>query len=181
MPRKANKLTDKERLFCHEYLKDGNAGEAARRAGYSKNNLHHIAWETMQRPHVRDYLNTLQQKQAHKLNITAERILSEYARIAFSDMKQFLNPGNEIKDVSELDEDKTAAVESIQSDIRHDGGDSQGYTEKVKLKLHNKLEALNALAKNLGLFEANNRQIADGFTAFLKEIGSAGQGLPIKE
>jgi len=38
-------------------------------------------------------------------------------------------------------------------DIRHDGGKSKGYTEKVKLKCYNKLNALNDLGKHLGIFE----------------------------
>jgi len=90
---------------------------------------------------------------AKKCDITAERVVNELAKIGFADLKDYLDKGNEIADLTKLDRRFTAAVESIQSDIRHDSGKSDGYTEKVKIKLHSKLQALDQLGRHLGLFE----------------------------
>jgi phage terminase small subunit len=88
---------------------------------------------------------------AKKTDITAERVIKEMAKIGFSNIQEFIESGNDIKDISELEPAIAAAVESVQADIRHDNGKSKGYTEKVKIKLHSKLGALNSLAEILKL------------------------------
>ena len=77
--------------------------------------------------------------------------IKEMAKIGFSNIQDFIESGNEIRDLSELNPSIAAAVESIQSDIRHDSGKSEGHVEKVKIKLHSKLGALNSLAEILKL------------------------------
>ena len=84
---------------------------------------------------------------------------------------------NEIKDISELPDDVTAAIESIQSDIRHDSGESEGFTEKVKLKCHSKTGALRDLGKHFGIFEKDNKQKNELLSTVLDRIngGTAGK------
>jgi len=90
---------------------------------------------------------------AKKCDVTAERVVAELAKVGFSNIKDFIESDNNIKDMSALPRDLTAAVESVQTDIRHDSGKSDGYTEKVKFKLYSKLGALDQLGRHLGLFE----------------------------
>lgn len=100
---------------------------------------------------VRLRLAYLRAQLAKKQDITAEKVIKEMAKIGFSNIQDFIESGNEIRDLSELNPSIAAAVESIQSDIRHDSGKSEGYIEKVKIKLHSKLGALNSLAEILKL------------------------------
>ena len=88
---------------------------------------------------------------AKKTDITAERVIAEMAKIGFSNIQDFTGQGNAITDISKLDPSIAAAVESVQSDIRYDNGKGEGYIEKVKIKLHSKLGALNSLAEILKL------------------------------
>ena len=88
---------------------------------------------------------------AKKFDISAERVVAELAKVGFSNIQDFIKEGNNIVDLTQIDRKLVAAVESVQSDIRHDSGDSEGYTEKVKIKLHSKLGALNSLAEILKL------------------------------
>lgn len=110
---------------------------------------------------VQEYIKSKQAKIAEKLEITAEKVIAEFAKIGFSNIQDFIDSGAEIKDLATIDRNKAAAVESIQVDIRHDGGESEGYTEKVKFKLHSKVNALENLGKHLGIFERDNKQKTD--------------------
>ena len=153
MAKKKNKRTDKQEQFCIEYLVDLNATQAAIRAGYSKKTAQRIGSENLSKPLIQERLQELRKTMQFNTGITVERVIAEYGKIAFANIKNCLTIGNEILDISQLPDDIAAAVDSIQCDIRHDGGDSEGYTEKVKIKLHSKLNALDSLSKHLGIFE----------------------------
>lgn len=49
-------LTDKQRLFCDEYLIDLNATQAAIRAGYSEKTARKIGSENLSKPDIRAYI-----------------------------------------------------------------------------------------------------------------------------
>jgi phage terminase small subunit len=142
-------MTNKQRKFVSEYIKDCNATQAAIRAGY----VPKMASKLVAKSCIMDAIR----KKLAKFDVNAEKVIAEFAKIAFSNVGDFIEEGNEIKDLSKLSRDKLATVESIQSDIRHDGGDSQGYTEKVKLKFHSKVSALENLGKHLGIYAADNK------------------------
>ena len=69
------KLTEKQKRFCHEYLKDSNATQAAIRAGYSERTAKEGGYENLTKPHVADYLKSLQKE------LNAETIFSVNDRI----------------------------------------------------------------------------------------------------
>jgi len=165
---KKKKLTPKQEKFCNEYLIDLNATQAAIRSGYSKKTANRIGPENLSKPVIAVHIADLREKLQEATGITPESVIREIAKVGFSNIKAFLEEGNSITDISELPDDVAAAVESIQSDIRHDGGDSEGYTEKVKLKLHSKLSALNDLGKHLGIFEKDNSQKKESLADFLR-------------
>lgn len=54
----AKKLTAKERAFVERYLVDGNATQAAIRAGYSAKTAAAIASENLRKPHIADAIET---------------------------------------------------------------------------------------------------------------------------
>ena len=75
MGKDKDKLTNKQRLFCKEYLVDLNASAAARRAGYSEKTAHRSGQENMQKCAVREYLQKLMTKREEKVEITADYVL----------------------------------------------------------------------------------------------------------
>lgn len=87
-----------------------------------------------------------------KTTVSPEDVLNELKKIGFSNIQSFISGDNEICDISQLPPEVAAAVELIQSDIRHDSEDSEGYTEKVKIKLCSKLSALEKIGNTLGMF-----------------------------
>lgn len=51
------KLTDKQELFCIEYVKDLNATQAAIRAGYSEDSARFIGHENLTKPYIRQHID----------------------------------------------------------------------------------------------------------------------------
>jgi len=167
--------------FCQEYIVDNNATQAAIRAKYSKKGANVKGSQLLTIIDIASRVAYLQGKVAEKSGVTAKMIVEELAKVGFANIQDYIGEGNEIVDLSGIKREVAAAVESIQVDIRHDSGDSEGYIEKVKLKCHSKLSALTDLGKHLGIFERDNRQKTDGLVDLIKEICSGGSGLPVKQ
>ncbi len=86
------------------------------------------------------------------LNITPERVLQEYARIAFADIRCIFDDNGTLVPLHELDDDTAAAVASVEVQTI---GDKEGVmkTDTHKVKMYDKLNALGVLAKRLKLYE----------------------------
>ena len=168
----------RQEAFCRAYTQNINQTGSARIAKYSEVGITGTASKLMNSPYIKGRLAYLQGELVEKSGVNSERVIAEVAKIAFCNVQSFLDEGNEIRDISQLPPDVAAAVESIQVDIRHDGGDSKGYTEKVKFKLHSKLTALNDLCKHLGLFGEDNGQKGDK-TVVIMDFGQLNDSRPI--
>lgn len=162
-------LKPRQEDFAHEYLIDLNARQAAIRAGYSEKSAHVIGHENLNKPNIAAHIQKLRAKRAKRYEITAENVLKEYAKIAFSNMDDYIDTQSHdlpVIDMKGLSRDELAVVSEITVDTRYEfegkGGDREcvGTIDKVKFKLHDKQKALEALSKNLGLFEKDNRQTA---------------------
>jgi phage terminase small subunit len=55
-----NKLTDKQKRFCEEYVKDWNATRAAIAAGYSEKTAAVTGYENLKKPYIADYIEEIQ-------------------------------------------------------------------------------------------------------------------------
>ncbi len=156
---KERKLTRLQDRFCKEYVIDLNGARAYREVYKCSDKAAESGASRMLRiAKVKARIRELRKGLEKKTGISAERVINEYAKVAFANVKSILSKDNEIKDISQLPDEIAAAVESIQSDIRHDSGDSEGYTEKVKVKFYSKLIALGDLGRHLGIFEKDNEQ-----------------------
>ncbi len=84
---------------------------------------------------------------AEKAEVEIERVLAELARIGFSDVRQFFNEGGQLRPIQDLEDDVARAVSSIEVVVKPGG------IETVhKVKMWDKLGALEKLAKHLGMF-----------------------------
>lgn len=145
---KVKKLTLKEQRFCDEYLIDGNASRAAIAAGYSAKAAKEIGSRLLTRANVKQYVTEKQGELREKLEITQERVLSELAKVAFANMGDFSvwdKNNMSLKNSGELTKDQTAAVAEVANT-----------KFGAKLKLHDKVSALEKLAKHLGLIDQNS-------------------------
>lgn len=151
---KNKRLTDKQKMFCQEYLIDLNGTQAAIRAGYSQKTAGQIAEQNLKKLEIQTFIQELKKIRAEKLEITTDMVLAELAKIGFSDIGEFFNDGYSIKPISEL-KDKSKVIQSIQVE---DTQGEFGSSRTVKFKLHDKLSALEKIAKHIGFFEVDNKQ-----------------------
>jgi hypothetical protein len=148
-------LTDKQRLFCDHYLTSFNARDAARRAGYSDATARKGTLINL--PQAQAYIAAQQALAAGKLVITKDMIIEELAKIAFTDIGCFYNADGSAKRLDELD-DKARGALADRKVIDVYGEDKEKIGEQVHLKLHNKMEALEKLAKHLGFSQTKAYQ-----------------------
>lgn len=172
-------LTPAQERFSQEVAAGKSQAEAYRTA-YPKSTRWKDAavWvaasKLMDNPKVSVRVKALQEQHAAKLEITAERVLKEVARIAFFDIRRIFNEDGTLKKVWELDDDTAAAIAGIEAiDI---GGDGQLMISK-KFKVADKNVALEKLVKHLGLYELDNKQKTDPVAELLQQLGGRTLGV----
>lgn len=152
-------LTEQQKKFCREYMKDFNGKQAAIRAGYSAKSANEQGSRLLTNINVQKFLETLKDKAAEKHDELAEEIVTELKKMMRSDIKNFLEQGNSVKDISQLPSELTTCVESIKKTETEFGDDKTGGTKtSVQFKLYSKLDAIEKLARYVGLYEVDNRQ-----------------------
>lgn len=139
------KMTPKQKMFVLEYLKDLNATRAAIRAGYSEDTAKEIGCENLSKPNIQEAISEAMTERQTRTEVTADRVVLELAKIAFSDLKDFVNikeGGVDIKPGDEVDGHVLAEITETVT--------TSGKTKKVKL--HDKMKALELLGRHLAMF-----------------------------
>ena len=84
------KLTDKQEMFCKEYLIDLNATQAAIRAGYSKKTAHSIANENLIKPYIQNRISELKEKRSKRVEVDSDYVLKELLNWADGDYTELM-------------------------------------------------------------------------------------------
>jgi phage terminase small subunit len=148
-PAPAPPLTARQRRFVEEYIQDCNASAAARRAGYSERSARSLARRLMTNPEIKRAIREAMDDRSYRLKLSAERVLLELARIAFSDIGRIIDWSEDalvVEPPGRLSPDDRAAI----SEIAVIPGEGPGKFA-VKVKLHDKQQALKLLARHLRL------------------------------
>jgi phage terminase small subunit len=93
-----------------------------------------------------------QHKLATKLELSAERVLTELARIGFSDVRGLFDGNGNLCPIHELPDDVAAFVASVQV-TTHIRRSANGTTVTLKVRLWDKVRALELLMRHLGLLK----------------------------
>lgn len=144
------KLTERQMLFCREYMVDLNGTKAAIRAGYSAQSARSMASDLLTLPNVQAFLSELRTEQQQRLDITADRVLNELAKIGFSDVRGYLTETGRIAQITQLPQDITPAISEVRTETRLVGEEPVEFT---RFKLHDKVGALTLIGKHLGMFK----------------------------
>ena len=80
-------LTPKQQAFADYYIKCGNATEAAKRAGYSENNVGENAAKTLKNPNVSAYIAERMEEQARKRVADANEVIEFYTAVMRGEVK----------------------------------------------------------------------------------------------
>lgn len=159
------KMTERQKRFCNEYLIDLNVTQAAIRAGYTPKYANKKAYELLDKPEIKEYLDKKIKDRGQRTEITQDKVVNELAAIAFSNASDFFkvidktvtvggsivldDEGNPrtYKDVEFVNTDKLSeANKKVISSIK------QG-SNGLEIKLNDKLKALELLGKHLGMFK----------------------------
>ena len=146
-------MSPKQERFVEEYLVDLNARQAAIRAGYSEHTATEQASRLLTIVKVQEAVAAGRKKLAEKAGVTQERVLKEYARIAFLDIRKIFDEEGNLLPIHEIDDETVAAISGLEVEKRISaiaGPDVQSHTHKIKLA--DKKGALDSLARHLGMF-----------------------------
>ena len=177
------RVTLKQQRFCMAYVETGNAAEAYRRAydcaHMSIDAIHTEARRLLAAPKIRAAVAQLQAAHRKRHDVTVDKTLAELAKVAFSDIRNVLdwgpaiavlsvdgdddaNPGYKImhglalKSAADISPEAAATIAEV----------SQAKDGTLKIKLHDKLSALDKIGRHLGMFkdgapEADSAPAAD--------------------
>lgn len=154
-PRGERKLTPKLVRFVDEYLVDLNATQAAIRAGFSAKTAKQAGYRALTNVDVQLAIEAKRKELAATVGITRERVLTEMAKLAFSDLRQLYNEDGSLKHPHEWPEGAAGSVSGIDFEtVRVGRADEDGVVERTqvaKVKLWDKGKQLENLLRHLGM------------------------------
>lgn len=147
---KTKVLTPKQERFCQEYTIDFNGSAACVRAGYSKRTANRIASRLLSKVDIQQFIQNMQLETSESLKISREKVVAEYAKLAFFDIRKVLTVDGGLKETSEWDDDSAAAIAGLESydEIEPDSGMVLGKIRKIKIS--DKRAALDSICRVLG-------------------------------
>ncbi len=149
-------LTLLQQRFVEAYLVTANATQAAIRARLPSRNPAFAGAKMLHRPGVAAAIEREREASALRTGVSLDRVLAEYARIAFADIGDIADwgpDGAELRARDEIARDDRAAISEIASRSSRKG---TGTT----IRMHSKTRALEGLARHLGAFDRASRQVA---------------------
>lgn len=171
-------MNPKRELYAQEIVRGSTQQDAYEIAGFSRHQGN--ASIMGNRPDVKARVKELEAQKANieeravaiaakKLSISKERVLKEFARVAFSDISDVIEfSGNEImlKDMGRMSKRTLAAISEV----------AVNASGSIKVKMHPKLDALDKLARYLGLYKpegTGNNTVINNIDVDINDVGNA--------
>jgi phage terminase small subunit len=136
MKSKNEKLTDKQKRFCEEYLIDLNATQAAIRAGYSAKTAKSIGQENLTKPDILQYVKNKQERISKKTEVTQEWVLERLVQVHDRCMQVEPVRDREGNETGEYVFKDSGAIKSLELLGKHVGM----FKEKLELTVANHTE-----------------------------------------
>jgi phage terminase small subunit len=156
-------LTEKQKIFCQEYIYDWNATRAAKVAGYSEKTAGAIGHENLSKPEIQGYIEKIQKDLEKTAGISRLRILREFEKIAFSSIAHLHDTWITRKEFDKLSDAQKDCIQEIQTQTRMEANPIEGgppiQIDFVKVKLFDKQRALDSISKMLGYNEPDKLKL----------------------
>lgn len=145
-------LTERQQLFCMEYIRcKFNATQAALKAGYEQRSAPQQAIRLLNNDNIQKYITELKKDLAKVVGISAYDIAQQYASIGFSDIRNIFDTNGALIDIKKLPHEAAINIASIEVIESENSRGPKRVTGKVKrVKVYNKIDALEKLSKMLG-------------------------------
>jgi phage terminase small subunit len=138
-------LKPSREAFLRYHLLEGmTLAKAFVRAGYADGTgAKQNAWNLLQQPAMQARAKVLMREQLERSQITADRVMMELGRRAFSDVRELFDADGKFVGVCALSPDSAAAIDGIEFDVDKDG-------KPINVKVHRKGKdhALGILARH---------------------------------
>jgi phage terminase small subunit len=125
-----------------------------------------------------------------KIGLTQEMVLAEICKVGFASMRNFMRVdqgGQPQFDLSETPDDDLDSIADVSTEtvLERDGVDADGkpvfaQVRKTKIKLHDKLAALEKLARYTGIYDKETEKAAGAFADAIFDIQSRMSRAPIR-
>lgn len=146
--------TDRKRAFVREYPIDLNLTKAAERAGYSAKSARQEGSRLLSNAAIQDAIALALEVRSARTQITADRVLEELAKLAFSDLRKVFDKKGGLLPPDEWPPEIAASISSIEVDELFEGLGQErtqvGYTKKVRL--WDKNSAIDKIGRHLKLW-----------------------------
>lgn len=134
-------LTEKQILFCNEYLIDLNATQAAIRAGYSEKTAYSIGNENLKKPEIQEYMLKLMNEKQSGLIASQNEVLETLTAVMRRQRKEQIVTSERHRR-SYFDEEGRKVTEDAEVPV----------TVEIDTKISDVNKAAELLGKRYGLF-----------------------------
>lgn len=155
-------LTDKQEMFCREYLIDLNATQAAIRAGYSAKTANRTASENMSKPDVQSRIAELKAQRNDLVGINSTYVLNRLVEIDQMDVLDILTSTGELKSVAEWPKVWRTTLSGLEVMEMASEGNTAALLKKIKWP--DKVKNLELLGKHISV-QAFKEQVEQKVTA----------------
>lgn len=174
----ADATNQRRAAFIEAYLINGRNGtQAAITAGFSAKTAAAAASRLLNDSKI----SVLVAERTEIINtaaeLTSENVMREIRRLALFDPRRLFKADGALVPIHELDDDTAAGIASLEQDEITEGFGKEavkiGVTKKIKL--WDKVRALDMAAKNLGLFEKDNAQRSENLNLQVVMVSAPGR------
>ncbi|WP_391487144.1 terminase small subunit [Leclercia tamurae] len=138
-------LTDKQEMFCREYLVDLNATQAAIRAGYSEKTANEQGAQNLAKLSIAQRIAELKAERNEAVGVNAEYVLRRLVDIDGMDVLDILLSNGELKPIKDWPKVWRTSLSGM--DVTEMAGESAGLLKKIKWP--DKVKNLELLGKHI--------------------------------
>lgn len=145
-------LTDKQEMFCREYLIDLNATQAAIRAGYSVKTANRIAAQNLSKLDIQNRIAELKTKRNEDVGIDADYVLRRLVEIDQMDVLDILNDDGSLKAISQWPKSWRTTLTGLDiSTTIQNFDEEKAETILKKIKWPDKVKNLELLGRHVSI------------------------------
>jgi len=183
MPRSLG-LTAREKAFIESFIELRHQTKAYIAAGYAAKGAPTNAARLIAKDHIQKALKLAEAEIRARLAPTVDRIIENLARMGFVGMSKFMRVdefGNPSIDLSACTQSELDLVQEMTTETYVEGGgEAAREVKKVRIKLYDRMKALEKMGQHLGMFKGAEEETVDALGALLKDIIARGSAIPVK-
>jgi|TARA_R110000851_G_scaffold121602_4_gene250491 phage terminase small subunit len=146
-----HKLTEKQKVFCREYLVDLNGAQAYIRAGYSENGASEGACRLLGNVRVQEFIKDGLKEREKRTKISADDLLQFWHDLTYTPMDEMFDQGPDGTLVPKSFDQMTVRAKRCVSEMKSQfASDGTGWQSIKRL---DQIKASEMLGKSLGLFK----------------------------